>query len=377
MKSSRDIERKQFLVHHGYGSGNEKLQPLAADASFRRYFRLLNSKPPMLLMDAPPPLENIGPFVDIALHLKSLGFRPPEISAFDKESGFVLLEDFGEHTFTRLLNDDAVPVSEKNLYRLGADVLIRLHEHAESKNVKVPEYDNSALIREASLFSHWYLPSIRGSRPSSATHAKWNDAWQNALSRLPPAPTSLVLRDFHVDNLMIINTDLYTDHDAHFTIDQCGLLDFQDAVTGSPAYDLVSLLEDARRDVPEKIRQATMNHYLERSPMTASENDRRLFKRYYRLLGAQRHAKVAGIFVRLAARDGKHNYLPHLPRVLNLLKNSLREEEDLDGDFLEIREWIEEYVLLSGHSAGSCTDWPLPVDTYIQSPKIFPATKNQ
>jgi len=374
MKSSRHNERTQFLIRHGFG--DEQLQPLAADASFRRYFRLLNSKPPLLLMDAPPPLENIGPFVDIALHLKSLGFRPPEINAFDKQNGFVLLEDFGEHTFTRLLNDERALVSEKNLYRLGADVLIRLHEHTDSTHVEVPEYDHAALIREASLFSHWYLPSVSGSRPSNAAHTKWRDIWQNALSRLPPAPTSLVLRDFHVDNLMIVDTDLSAEHGTQLTIEQCGLLDFQDAVTGSPAYDLVSLLEDARRDVSEKIRQATMNHYLEHSALTASEYDRRLFKRYYRMLGAQRHAKVAGIFVRLAARDGKHNYLAHVPRVLKLFKNSLSEAEDLDGDFLEIREWIEDHLSLSGRRAGFDADWPLPVDSYIHSPTIFPATEN-
>jgi len=365
MNSSRDAERTHFLSTHGLEDA--AIEPLTADASFRRYFRLTEYEPASLLMDAPPPLEDVRPFIHVAQHLKTLGFRPPDIRAWDERSGFVLLEDFGEQTFTRLLRPDRTVISEQDLYTLAVDVLLKLHSHPESNDIDVPEYNQTLLIREASLFSEWYLPSVPGSRTSRDVNSQWEEAWMIALSRLPESASCLVLRDFHVDNLMIVDTDIASTTTHHLSVEHCGLLDFQDAVTGNSAYDLVSLLQDARRDVTTDIEQGIKNYYLDRAEATGLVKDRRLFERFYRFLGAQRHAKVAGIFVRLAARDNKQGYLQHLPRVLNLLQASIDERQDIDGDFVEIRAWLNEHLTAS----GSGDRWPLAEPGKLKSISNF------
>ncbi len=367
MKPDRQTARKDFL--NGLGLGSMEIQPFAADASFRRYFRLIGSTPAQLLMDAPPPQEDIDPFVRLAQHLRTIGLRTPKIYATDQPRGFVLLEDFGDRTFTRLLMQRAVVDDklEQELYTLAADVLMKLHHHPQAQQVAVARYDINSLVDEASLFSEWFVPSITGRDTGDDGRREWRQAWHDCLSRLPPLDDTLVLRDFHVDNLMIVDNPDSSPRTPEGT-QRCGLLDFQDAVIGSPAYDFVSLLEDARRDVSPQVKDFIKKYYNEHCRLVDNPQQSASFWRHYQTLGAQRHAKVAGIFVRLFARDGKDVYLKHLPRVLRLFQDNIRAEADVNDDFAEVRGWLTHYVApyCEGLDDPSDPQLPAPHPTRLQ-----------
>jgi N-acetylmuramate 1-kinase len=283
--------------------------PLAADASFRRYFRLVDNGRRAVLMDAPPPHEDVRPYVAVAGTLRGHGLSAPEIFAEDAELGMLLIEDFGDDTYTRLLARGA---DETRLYTLAIDTLIAL-QRAVTEPPALPPYDEEALLREASLLVEWYAPAVLGAKLTAAPYEEYLALWRE-LARLveTDAPT-LVLRDYHVDNLMLL--------DGRSGVRGCGLLDFQDALAGPASYDLVSLLEDARRDVPVTLREAMTERYLAAFPAF----DRAQFHRSAAILAAQRNAKIIGIFTRLWLRDGKPQYLVHIPRVWRLLEADLQE----------------------------------------------------
>lgn len=364
-----------FLNEHSLAS--VEIQPFAADASFRRYFRLVGTTPAMLLMDAPPAQEKIDPFVLLARHLQHIGLRTPTIYGSDEVNGFVLLEDFGDDTFTRLLqaSSSTSRFSEVELYQLATDVLISLHHHPKAQAVAVADYDIETLVNESALFSEWYLASVNGTETDSDCTAQWRDAWRNCLRRLPTLSSTLVLRDFHVDNLMIVDSARDRPDNEAVDSNRCGLLDFQDAVIGSPAYDFVSLLEDARRDVAENVREHLKNYYSEHCLLIKDATAAQRFWRHYRVLGAQRHAKVAGIFVRLAARDGKDNYLDHLPRVLRLFQKSISASTDEYDDFVEIRQWLgQNFETYRNHTNDQTqARFPIPASTSLH----FQNSKNR
>jgi len=278
--------------------------PLAGDASFRRYYRLGRDGSSAVLMDAPPPHEDIGPFVAVAGLLRELGLSAPEVLAEDRGQGFLLLEDFGDDTYTRLLARGA---DEPALYRLAVDTLVTLQRAVEQhRTPDLPAYDLERLLGEAALLIDWYRPLTGGPRE------EYLALWRAVLPDAVVASPTLVLRDYHVDNLMLL-----PDRPG---VRGCGLLDFQDAVSGQPSYDLVSLLEDARRDIAEPLRQAMTERYLAAFP----ELDRGAFLRSAAILAAQRNCKILGIFTRLWKRDGKRQYLTHIPRVWRLLEEDLR-----------------------------------------------------
>lgn len=290
---------------------------LAADASFRRYFRIdLPSR--AVLMDAPPDKEDIVPFVAVTEYLRRRGYTAPGILAIDLEDGFLLLDDFGDDKFTGLL-ETAAESREQDLYSLAVNVLIDLHRVPPPASLPVrgggtynlPAYDDDLLWDEASLFTDWYLPAIEGQDIAAADRAEFESLWRESFSALETQPDGLVLRDYHVDNLMLV-----ADHEG---LAQVGLLDFQDAVIGPVAYDLVSLLQDARRDVPPTIERLMLDAYLDAYP----ELDRNAFRTAYAVLGAQRNVKIIGIFTRLCRRDGKAHYLQLIPRVWGLLERDL------------------------------------------------------
>jgi N-acetylmuramate 1-kinase len=297
---------RPFLDAHGW-AGIEPV-PLAGDASFRRYFRLTDGSRSSVLMDAPPVHEDVRPFVTVAAHLADLGFSAPRIAAKNPHDGFLLLEDLGDATFTRVLRE---PGREAALYALATDALVALHKHPAQARVDVPAYDAATLAREAALLVDWFLPAWTGAACKPALRAEYLALWQPLYALAEIGAPCLVLRDFHVDNLVLL-----ADRPG---IAACGLLDFQDARLGSCAYDLASLVEDARRDVAAEIRTACLERYLAAFP----ELDRTAFAAALAVLGAQRSAKIVGIFVRLAVRDGKSQYLAHLPRVWRLLEASL------------------------------------------------------
>lgn len=305
---TREAERTTFLVANGHPS--EGWQPLSGDASARRYFR----PPPgvaagLMLMDSPPSSEPLGPYLRIARHLVDLGLSAPRIHAADEALGLALIEDFGDDTFTRRLAAD--PREEAALYHLATDTLAALHLHPRQTALPdpLPVYDAAELAREAALFIDWYLPESQVGAIPAESRANILAALAEITADTADRRDALVLKDFHVDNLMVL-----PDRQGPAA---CGLLDFQDGLLGSPAYDLMSLLEDARRDVPEALAQDCWTRYVEALGLDMD------FDTDFVVLAAQRHLKVAGIFVRLWRRDGKPIYLQHIPRVLRLLDRAL------------------------------------------------------
>jgi aminoglycoside/choline kinase family phosphotransferase len=305
--ADRAARAAAFLAAAGVGSWRSETLP--SDASFRRYRRLhAPDGTTRLLMDAPPEHEKPALFAALSAHLIALGLSAPAVFAADLADGFLLLEDFGEDTFTRLLRAGA---EEAALYRGAVAVLAHLHGAADAPRVAVGPYDRTVLQQEAGLLLAWFLPLARGRPASEGETAAFTAALDRVFDELPPATPTLVLRDYHVDNLMRLP--------GREGLRAWGLLDFQDALLGPAAYDLVSLLEDARRDVPPALVAEALAHYAAARGPALEEG----FNAWYAALGAQRHAKVLGIFVRLAWRDGKPVYLAHLPRVWRLFAAAL------------------------------------------------------
>ncbi len=319
--ADRGAAMEGFLAAAGWGGARRA--PLADDASFRRYFRLHRGNETTVLMDAPPPQEDVRPFLDVAARLARLGYSAPAVLAADESYGFVLLEDLGDDTFTRVLATD--PRREAVLYELAVDLLIDLHRRAPDI-AGLPAYDPAMLQAEADLLVDWTWPEILGAPCPANVRAAWQAAWAPLLDMIGAVPHTLVLRDFHVDNLLWL--------DGRSGVARCGLLDFQDAVAGPVSYDLVSLLEDARRDVPAALADRLKRRYL--AAMPALDPD--AFEASYAILGAQRAAKVIGIFTRLWRRDGKPAYLAHIPRVWHWLEGDLRHP-----DLTEVAAWVDRY----------------------------------
>lgn len=288
-----------FLMRAGWE--HAAIVPLAGDASFRRYFRVVDGARRAVLMDAPPPHEDPKPFIAIAEHLTGQGFAAPRIFARDLEEGLVLIEDFGDLRIKELLDERAD--EELAVYRRAVDLLVDLHRLPAAD---LPPYDRATYQREAGLLTEWYCPAI-GLAVDAEAYVK---AWDAVLPIVEQSasPVVTVLRDYHAENIMLIDRP-----EAH----GLGLLDFQDALAGHPAYDLVSLLQDARRDVDPAVEAAMLDHY--RANAGAPED----FAAAYAVLGAQRNAKIIGIFTRLWKRDGKSRYLSFLPRMWGLLERDL------------------------------------------------------
>jgi aminoglycoside/choline kinase family phosphotransferase len=318
-----------FLAKAGWGGAERRL--LAADASFRRYDRLTRGANSVILMDAPPPKEDVRPFMTVARYLTGLGYSAPRIWAADPEQGLLLLEDFGDATYTRLL---ATGADEASLYRLATNLLIDLRH--QKLPTDLPPYDATKLLQEARLLIDWTAPAL-GIVLNDAAIAAYLSAWQSVLPLAFGVPIALVMRDFHVDNLMRL--------DGRDGIKACGLLDFQDALIGPVTYDLVSLVEDARRDVPAHLRRSERAHYLAHF----SDLDTAAFDASWACLAAQRHAKVIGIFTRLARRDGKPGYLRHIERVWRLLDEALQHP-----GLAPVKDWLD------GHIPKSERRTPLP-----------------
>lgn len=290
-----------FLAKHGWGGA--EIRPLAGDASFRRYFRVHRGDETAVLMDAPPEHEDIGPFLRVAGHLLDRGFAPPRPLGIDREQGLLLLEDFGDARVGPYLQRD--PAREGDIYESAVAILARLGSLPAPADI--PPYDDAAMSREVLLFPDWYAPALEFGVDQEGYLAAWREAWADVL-RVATNDPVLVLRDYHADNLMVRpgRTEL-------------GLLDFQDALAGHPAYDLVSLLQDARREVPQALEEAMLSHYC----TLAQVADPALFRAHYEVLGAQRNTKILGIFTRLWKRDGKPLYLSLQPRVWGYLERNL------------------------------------------------------
>ncbi|MBI4968910.1 MAG: phosphotransferase [Rhodospirillales bacterium] len=303
---SREAELDTFLKAAGWG--HAKRQALPGDASFRRYHRLKDGSRRALAMDAPPPKEDVRPFLTIARHLRGLGLSAPAIYAEDVRHGFLLLEDFGDATFTRLLAQGG---DERALYEMALDTLVALHRHPDAIPPGLAPYDDERLLAEAALLPDWYMPEILGRPTPDAVRTDYLARWRALFPLARAVPETLVLRDYHVDNLMRI--------EGRAGLAACGLLDFQDAVVGPVTYDLMSLIEDARRDIDPELARHLRARYRQAFPAL----DPQAFDASMAILGAQRHCKVIGIFTRLMRRDGKQGYLVHIPRLWRLLDQAL------------------------------------------------------
>jgi aminoglycoside/choline kinase family phosphotransferase len=290
-----------FLAANGWGGA--AILPLAGDASFRRYFRIVDGARTAVLMDAPPEHEDVGPFLAIAAHLVSLGLSAPVCHGEDRAGGLLLLEDFGDRLVGPQLREDAA--DEATIYGDAISLLVALA--GEPLPVGLPPYDLTVLRREIDLFPEWYAPAIG----LDIDLAGWRAAWDSVLARVAnPQPPVLVLRDYHVDNIILLDRP---------GLNRLGLLDFQDALAGHRAYDLVSLLQDARRDVSPALEAAMLARYVAEAGIA----DVAAFRAEYEILGAQRNTKILGIFTRLWQRDGKRNYLAFQPRVWGYLERNL------------------------------------------------------
>ena len=311
-----------------------EIKKIAGDASFRSYYRIFFGEETSILMFAPPGYEDVRPFAKIDEFLVLNNFSAPKIFARDEELGFLLLEDLNDDTYGRVLaTDDS---QELALYEKACDCLLELHKLEAPKNLLL--YNHALLFREVMLFIDWYIPSQK-QEITLQEKAQFKFLWFQLFDLLSQFNSKrdhlqkdekqvVVLRDYHADNLMILpNRD---------GSKQVGLLDFQDALIGSKAYDLVSLLEDARRDLDEDNRAKIFEYYLQKA-----DCDKEAFKTDYEILSLQRSIKIVGIFARLSKRDGKHNYLNLLPRVLGFVRLRLESKNPI---LAEISHLIKKFI---------------------------------
>ena len=292
---------RPFLQTAGWDGA--EIDPIPGDASFRRYFRIEKGGERAMMMYAPPPEEDTRPFVAVDEWLIAHGQRAPRIFAADPQEGWLLLEDFGDQRMRDWLDEN--PGGEAGAYGEAIDALVRLHR--EPAGPFAP-YDMATYLREVALLPEWYAPAMGLEVDEAGYEAAWCAVLDPLLARQEPGVT--VLRDYHAENIMLLGP-------AADGSGEQGLIDFQDALVGHPAYDLVSLLQDARRDVSPELERAMLDRYL------ASADAGEHFEADYAVLGAQRNAKIVGIFTRLYKRDHKARYLAMVPRVWEAMERDL------------------------------------------------------
>ena len=317
-----------FLAAHGWGDA--EIEPLAGDASFRRYFRVRGANGARaVLMDAPPPHEDPRPFIAAAEWLAEAGLSAPAILGRDLERGLLLIDDFGDARLRETL--DAAPEREAELYALAVDVLVHLHAHPPMPGLRPHGLDQ--WLDELMLFPDWYCPAVGLEVDTEA----FLTAWRNVLE--PVAADGLgpvtVLRDYHAENIMLV--------EGRHGLRHFGLLDFQDAVAGHPAYDLASVLEDARRDVSPEIERAMLERYT-----SATGQDAR-FPTAYWALAAQRNTRILGVFTRLWKRDSKVHYTGFQRRMWGLLERDLAQPS-----LAPVRDWFDRNLPAAKRAAA----WP-------------------
>jgi N-acetylmuramate 1-kinase len=352
---SRFTAMRGLLASNALESEASSLGYLQGDASVRRYARLVrNAGVGAILMDwARQPdgpairnglpysriahlAEDVRPFVAIAAALRAVGLSVPQIYAQDLDQGFLLIEDLGDGVFGREVETGAA--DQGVLWRAGADTLVALSTVTPPATLpigdgsvhRLPEYDRGALSIEAELLLDWYWPALHGSPVPEEARAEFLSLWGAVFDRLAAMPQAWVLRDYHSPNLLWLP--------EREGIARVGVIDFQDAMRGPPAYDLVSLLQDARVDVAPELEAAVFDHYCAAVTARQTGFDRDAFAFAYAALGAQRNTKILGIFARLAKRDGKPAYLRHVPRLWRYLERDLAHPE-----LVGLKSWYDRY----------------------------------
>lgn len=355
-----DFEKKaqDFLLKTGICDFS--LEKIAGDMSFRSYFRIFlksskmqenyknintilqfynftnlqkdinmafkNQRPTLILMYAPPNLEDCKPFINIGNFLVENGFSAPKIYAFDEENGFLLLEDLGDLTFNKFLQNHYSKEAEFDLYKKAVDCLIEIQEKKLPQNVDF--YNYQLLFKEVNLFADYYVKYEKNIELNFEQRKKFKQIWINLFDKLNFKDKSLVLRDYHADNLMFLK--------GRENVAQVGLLDFQDAVIGSKAYDLVSLLEDIRRKVDDELVEKMLRYYIKNAKI-----DEELFLRDYEILSLQRNIKIMGIISRVIRLYKK----PHYHYLFDITKNLILKRIQTKSENLkEISTFLKEYI---------------------------------
>ena len=349
-RAARMMTIRRFLDESGFADAERRY--LQGDASTRTYERLEQGARRVVLMNGPrrpdgPPVRNglpysaiahlaedVRPFVAMARALHGLGLSAPEIYAADLAEGLLILEDLGNEGV--VAGDPPAPMEER--YAVAIDVLVALHRASAPEVLPVaprvdhrlPTYDRDAFLIEAELLLDWYIPH-RGGTVSDEARDQFLSLWRAALTRAATGPMHWVLRDFHSPNLLWLG--------ERAGVARLGLLDFQDALIGPPAYDVASLLQDARVDVPETMEFALLGRYAQARQVDDPQFNLSNFVALYSLMAAQRATKILGIFARLDRRDGKPQYLRHLPRVWRYLRRSLAQPT-----LAPLRAWYDAHV---------------------------------
>jgi N-acetylmuramate 1-kinase len=337
-KAAAQVARLQALRQFLDGADYTEARRLrmAGDASTRSYARLVRDDGVVILMNSPrrpdgPAIydgksysaavhlaEDVKPFAALAGALRERGFSAPAIHHADLDAGFLITEDFGSESFVE--GDPPAPIAER--YEAATDMLAALHREtlpevlplAPPLTYTIPTFDTHALLVEVGLMPEWYLPN-RGGALTESLRGEFVAMWRDLLSKPASAPGTWVLRDFHSPNLIWLG--------ERQGIAKVGIIDFQDAVLGPAAYDLVSLLQDARIDVPEQLELALLTRYIKTRLASDKGFDPAGFAELYAIMSAQRNTRLLGTFARLNRRDGKPQYLRHQPRIWTYLSRSL------------------------------------------------------
>lgn len=300
---------------------NFSITKIAGDASFRSYYRINHDEGTHILMYAPIGFEDCGSFILIDEILINLDLSAPKIIAKDLALGLILLEDFGNESFTKYLQKN--PSEELRIYQNACDVLIDLHQKTANLHFEnIHKYNIAVLYREVELLIDWYLPH-KNLKITSEQKEFYKKTWFDIFDKLAKTSQILVLRDYHADNLMVLNSSRGKS--------AVGLLDFQDGLIGSRAYDLVSLIEDARRDIDQENAKKIFDYFI-----LNSKNNIEEIILDYEILSLQRNIKILGIFARLANRDKKTNYLNYIPRVENYVINRLNSSKIFPQNFCQL-----------------------------------------
>lgn len=298
----RDDLKNAFLAEAGWAGAT--IAPLAGDASNRRYDRVDGEAGRAVLMDAPAERdEDISIFLDFTTLLRAQGLSAPEVFHADETAGLALLEDLGDDLYARVAA--AKPEDEVLIYAAAVDLLAQMHSSpppTTAKDRTIAPYAAAVLLREAKLVTEWWMPAATGTSVSQDMQEEFDALVNAACATVASQRNALVLRDYHAENLLWLP--------ERTGAARVGVLDYQDALIGSRAYDLVSLLEDARRDTSAELREQMIRRYV-----LAAQVDEEAFRADYAVLGAQRNLKIVGIFARLWLRDGKAGYLEMIPRV--------------------------------------------------------------
>ena len=318
---AREELLKEFIKNNSISEND--MQLIETDASFRKYYRI--NKNNVLIMDAPNERgESVKSFQIIDKILSEMGISVPAIHCIDEKNGFILLEDLGDQVFSRILNSD----NEYELYKNAIAVLAHIYLESIKKkfdNKKIYSFSIDILIEEASLFYEWFLEKHCKISLANEEKIEYQEILKKIFNEINFTSSALVLRDYHVDNLILLKN--------RKGINQVGVIDFQDALIGSNAYDLVSLLEDVRKPIKTTLKEKLIEEYID-----LTGYDLRRLLQEMRYFSIQRNLKIIGIFSRLKYRDGKPQYMELIKNAWNFIYSHLE-----DPSFRELKTWIFEY----------------------------------